>query len=224
MGNSSTKTVSTLMFLIWEIFLCHLSPVKAFEIELQMTGDLNFPGILKMDAGADIKFERLCFLGEDISGLIDVSFLEMLAEKGIPEGNYQVTQALPDEKWPTPNFSPNGALRFLPLSDLPISILGKSGKNGLAIHAKDFFPLAAKLTKNPKMVLFFSAQLFEKLIERWGALRISNWDMGRFQDFYKRNTRSMDQWKVNVEKVVLEPVKTICEPLKVQRKPGATPE
>ena len=224
MGNSSTKTVSALKFLIFGVLLFDLSPVKAFEIKLQMTGDLNFPGILKMDAGADIKFERLCFLGEDTSGLIDVSFLEMLAEKGIPEGNYQVTHALPDEKWPTRTFSPNGALRFSPLSDLPISILGKSGKNGLAIHAKDFFPLAAKLTKNPKMVLFFSDQLFEKLIERWGALRISNWDMGRFQDFYKRNTRSMSQWRVNVEKVVLEPVKTICEPLKVQRKPGAAPE
>ena len=139
MGNSSTKTVSALKFLILGVLLFDLSPVKAFEIKLQMTGDLNFPGILKMDAGADIKFERLCFLGEDTSGLIDVSFLEMLAEKGIPEGNYQVTQALPDEKWPTPNFSPNGALRFLPLSDLPISILGKSGKMDWLFTQKIFF-------------------------------------------------------------------------------------
>ena len=94
MGNSSTKTVSALKFLIWMVFLCDSSPVNGFEIKLQMTGDLNFPGILKMDAGADIKFERLCFLGEDTSGLIDVSFLEMLAEKGIPEGNYQVRPCL----------------------------------------------------------------------------------------------------------------------------------
>ena len=224
MGNSSTQTVLVLKFFVVAILFCHLSTVKAFEIKLQMTGDLNFPGILKMDAGTDIKFERLCFLGEGTSGLIDVSFLEMLAEKGIPEGNYQVTQALPDEKWPTRTFSPNGALRFSPLSDPPISAFSKSGKNGLAIHAKDFFPLAAKLSKNPKMISFFSDQLFEKLIELWGTLRISNWDMGRFQDFYKRNTRSMDQWKVHVEKIALEPVKTICEPLKVQRKPGAAPE
>ena len=224
MGNSSTKTVSALKILIWGILLCDPSPVKAFEIKLKMTGDLSFPGILKMDAGAGIKFERLCFLGEDTSGLIDVSFLEMLAEKGVPEGNYQVTQALPDEKWPTRTFSPNGALRFSPLSDLPISVFTKSGKNGLAIHAKDFFPLATKLSKNPKMISFFSDQLFEKLIELWGTLRISNWDMGRFQDFYKRNTLSIDQWIVHVEKVSLEQVKTICEPLKAQRKPGAAPE
>ena len=50
------------------------------------------------------------------------------------------------------------------------------------------------------MILFFNDQLFEKLMERWGTLRVSNWDMGRFQDFYKRNTRSMGQWKVNVKK------------------------
>ena len=224
MGKSSTKFVLVLKFLIVGVLLCYPLHVKAFEIKLQMTGDLDFPGILKMDAGVDKKFERLCFLGQDASGLIDISFLEALAEKGIPEGNYQVTQALPDEKWPTRTFSPNGALRFSPLPDMPITVLSKSGKNGLAIHAKDFFPLAGKLTKNPKMILFFSDQLFEKLIERWGTLRISNWDMGRFQDFYKRNTRSLGQWKVQVEKVALEPVKKICEPLKVQRKPGASPE
>ena len=223
MGNRSTKTVSVVKFLILWILFCHPSVVKAFEIKLQMTGDLNFPGILKMDAGANKKFGRLCFLGQDTSGLIDVSFLETLA-KEIPEGNYQVSQALPDEKWPTLTFSPNGALRFFPLSDLPVYVLSKSGKNGLAIHAKDFFPLAAKITKNPKMILFFSDQLFEKLIERWGTLRISNWDMGRFQDFYKRNTRTQDQWKAQVEKVALGPVKTICKPLKVKRKLGAASE
>ena len=75
----------------------------------------------------------------------NISFLEMLAEKGIPEGNYQVTQALPDDKWPTRIFSPNGALRFSPLSGLPIPVLRESSKNGLAIHAKDFFPLDAKI-------------------------------------------------------------------------------
>ena len=94
----------------------------------------------------------------------------------------------------------------------------------MAIHAKDFFPLAEKLTQNPKMILFFNDQLFDKLMKRWGTLRVSNWDMGRFQDFYKRNTQSIDQWKVRVEQVPLDPVKSICEPLKVQRKPGAEPE
>ena len=85
-------------------------------------------------------------------------------------------------------------------------------------------PLAEKLTQNPKMILFFNDQLFEKLMERWGTLRVPNWDMGRFQDFYKRNTRSIDQWKARVEQISLDSVKSICEPLKVQRKPGAEPE
>ena len=51
MGNSATKTVSALKFLILGVFVCDPSPIKAFEIKLQMTGDLNFPGILEMDAG-----------------------------------------------------------------------------------------------------------------------------------------------------------------------------
>ena len=177
-----------------------------------------------MNVGMDKKFDRLCFLGQDALGMIDLSFLETLAENGIPEGDYQVAHAFPDERWPVRSFSPNGALRFSPLPELQSAVFKNLGKSGLAIHAKDFFPLAEKLTQNPKMILFFNDQLFEKLMERWGTLRVSNWDMGRFQDFYKRNTQSIDQWKVRVEQVPLDPVKSICEPLKVQRKPGAEPE
>ena len=51
-------------------------------------------------------------ISSNFTGEEPFSFLEMLSEKGIPEGNYQVTQALPDEKWPTRTISPNGALRF----------------------------------------------------------------------------------------------------------------
>ncbi|GIT64743.1 MAG: hypothetical protein Ct9H300mP23_03700 [Nitrospinota bacterium] len=97
------------------------------------------------------------------------------------------------------------------------------GKSGLAIHAKDFFPLAEKLTQNPKMILFFNDQLFEKLMERWGTLRVSNWDMGRFQDFYKRKPNPLTNGK-SCGTGSSRPVKSICEPLKVQRKPGAKPE
>ena len=110
------------------------------------------------------------------------------------------------------------------MSKLQSAVFKNLGKSGLAIHAKDFFPLAEKLTQNPKMILFFNDQLFDKLMKRWGTLRVSNWDMGRFQDFYERNTQSIDQWKVRVERVPLDPVKSICKPLKVQRKPGAEPE
>ncbi len=222
MSNRSTKFFST--FILAGLLLCHSVIANAFNIKIQLTGDVNFPGILKMNAGTDKNFDRLCFLGQDALGLIDISFLEALGESGIPEGDYTVAHALPDEKWPSRSFSPNGALRFSPLPGLESAIFRNAEKSGLAIHAKDFFPLAAKLTQNPKMILFFSDQLFEKLMERWGTLRISNWDMGRFQDFYQRNTQSIDQWKVRVEKVGLDPVKSVCEPLKVQRKLGMPPE
>ncbi|GIT64742.1 MAG: hypothetical protein Ct9H300mP23_03690 [Nitrospinota bacterium] len=43
-----------------------------------------------MNAGMDKKFDRLCFLGQDALGMIDLSFLETLAENGIPEGDYQL--------------------------------------------------------------------------------------------------------------------------------------
>ncbi len=219
----SDSPIKSILISIGIILLTPLI-ADAYKIKLQLTGDVNFPGILKMSAGADKKFDRLCFLGQDALGMIDLSFLETLVENGVPEGRYKVAHALPDEKWPSRSFSPNGALRFSPLPGLQSAVFKSSGKNGFAIHGKDFFPLAAKLTQNPKMILFVSDQLFEKLIERWGTLRISNWDMGRFQDFYKRNTQSIDQWEVRVEKVALDPVKSICEPLKVQRKPGASPE
>ena len=35
---------------------------------------------------------------------------------------------------------------------------------------------------------------------------------------------SDDQWKVRVEQISLDPVKSICDPLKVQRKPSAEPQ
>jgi len=217
MRDSLIKTLFMLAVFLFSPFIAN-----AYEIKLQLTGNTSFPGILKINAGVDKKFDRLCFLGQDALGLIDISFLEALSEDGIPEGSYKVTPALPDEKWPTRTFSPNGALRLSPLPET--EILKIAGKNGLVIHAKDFFPLAAKLTQNPKMILFFSDQLFEQLMQRWGTLRISNWDMGRFHDFYKRNTQAIEQWQVRVEKVDLAPVKSICEPLKVQRKVGAPPE
>ncbi len=221
-SNDPHKSFWFLVLFLGGYFLLNPSTVNAYEIKLKLTGNLNFPGILSMKAAAGKRFERLCFLGQDALGLIDISFLETLAEKGVPEGNYQVIHAVAEERWPDRSFSPNGALRFSPLTES--KVLKTAGKNGLAIHAKDFFPLAAKMTDNPKMIQFFSDQLFEKLMERWGTLRISNWDMGRFQDFYRRNTQSIEQWQVRVESVALGSVKTICEPLKVQRRPGAPPE
>ena len=63
---------------------------------------------------------------------------------------------------------------------------------------RDFFPLAKRLTANPKMIRFFSDQLFEQLSMRWGALWISNWDMDRLHDFYKRHVTRPTEWQVKV--------------------------
>ena len=130
MSNSSTKTVSTLVLFIAGLLLCNPFIANAFKINLQLTGDVNFPGILKVNAGMDKKFDRLCFLGQDALGMIDLSFLETLAENGIPEGDYQIAHAFPDERWPVRSFSPNGALRFSPLPELQPAVF----KNLSLIH------------------------------------------------------------------------------------------
>ena len=205
------------MFLI---AVSYSSSALAFEIVIKLTGHESFPGLVSVDAGTGKKFDRLCLLGTEARGSIDMNFIMTLSEKGIPEGDYQVSKAFPEEKWPTLSFGANGALRFVPQSETLQKSLLTLGKQGLALHARDFYPLAGKMTDNPKMIRFFSNQLFERLAERWGTLRISNWDMGRFHDFYRRNTKSDQQWKIRVTRSALQTVKNICAPLKVQRKPG----
>ena len=79
MGNSSTKTVLPLLLFMAGLLLCNPFIANAFKINLQLTGDVNFPGVLKIDAGMAKKFDRLCFLGQDALGMIDLSFLETLA-------------------------------------------------------------------------------------------------------------------------------------------------
>jgi hypothetical protein len=206
--------VCTFLFII---FLSASS--SAFEIVIKLTGDNEFPGMINVDTGTGLKFGRLCLLGKEARGSIDMNFILTLSEQGVPEGDYYISNAFPEEQWPTSSFSANGALRLVSRSEQAHKVLRNAGKQGLALHARDFFPLAGKMTDNPKMVRFFSDQLFDRLAERWGTLRISNWDMGRFHDFYRRNTKLDEQWKVKVKAGALAPVKKTCAPLKVQRKP-----
>lgn len=189
------------------------------EVTLKLSGSMEFPGIISLRI-EDRHIGRLCFLGEGAHGNLDFDFLQGLARDGIPEGAYRVSDALPEEQWPTKSFSKNGALRLVPGSEQPTKKLAKLGKSGLAVHGRDFYPLAAKMTNNSKMVRFVSDRMFDQLSARWGTLRISNWDMGRFQDFYRRTTVESSQWKVTLLAVDLEEIKKVCEPLKVQRKPG----
>ena len=200
------------------------SQSSAFEIVIKLTGNEEFPGLVRVDAGRGKNIDRVCLLGLEAKGSIDLDFILTLSEQGIPEGDYQVSKAFREEMWPTSSFSANGALRLVPQSEPALAMLRNAGKQGLALHARDFYPLAGKMTDNPRMIRFFSDQLFERLAERWGTLRISNWDMGRFHDFYRRNTASDQQWQVKVKASSLVAVKKICAPLKVQRKPGGPPE
>ena len=205
------------------VFLCLStvflpSPVHGSEIVLRLSGAIDYPGVLSL-RGESHTIDHLCFLGEDAKGNVDVGFLGYLSAAGIPEGEYEITKAHPEEQWPDPTFSRNGALRFEPVSGAARGALATAGKFGLVVHGRDFFPLAVRMTSNPKMVRFFSDQLFAQLSSSWGAFRISNWDMGRLHDFYTRNIVKPETWKMTVEAADPAKIKKTCEPLKVKRKP-----
>jgi hypothetical protein len=194
-------------------------PVIASEILLRLSGKVDFPGILSLQ-GDGHRIDHLCFLGEDAKGNVDLLFLTQMSEVGMPEGQYRISEALPQEQWPEPIFSRNGALRFVAKSAEARKLLQAHSKLGLVVHGRDFFPLAERMTANPKMIRFFSDQLFEQLSMRWGALRISNWDMDRLHDFYKRHVTQPAEWQVKVVAGDPAKIKKTCEPLKVKRKVG----
>ena len=219
--DSRVKTVREkyfqLFFLLSLMFVS--STVSGSEIVLRLTGSSEFPGILLLDDQGD-RLDHVCFLGMDARGNLDDTFLESLARNKVPEGEYAITNPLPEERWPTPAFVKWGALRFVPRSKDTSGWFAKLGKHGLAVHGRDFYPLAAKMTRNSKMVRFISDRLFEELVDGWGALRISNWDMGRLYDYYARFVEKPAEWKARVVMSDLKEIQRACEPLKVQRKPG----
>ena len=89
---------------------------------------------------------------------------------------------------------------------------------GLAVHGRDFYPLVVPRVKNKTMVGFYNGKLFDGLRRHWGALRISNWDMGRLWDFWERVTPSPEAWKVKVVTADAEEVRKQCKPPVVKRK------
>ena len=211
------KKYFQLFFLLGLIFVS--STASGSEIVLRLTGSLEFPGILSLGDQGD-RLGHVCFLGTDARGNLDDTFLESLAIDRVPEGEYAITNPLPEERWPTPAFVKWGALRFAPRSKDTFGWFAKLGKRGLAVHGRDFYPLASKMTQNSKMVRFISDRLFEELVDGWGALRISNWDMGRLYDYHARFVEKPAEWKVRVVMSNLKEIQSTCEPLKVQRKPG----
>ncbi len=196
---------------------------QGVEITVGLTGDLEYPGLFTLK-GERQEAGRLCFLSEEAHGNLDPEFLEILSGQGVPEGVYRVSPALPEEQWPVGEFVKFGALRLVPESETAARQLNALNKKGIAVHGRDFYPLAVRVTENSRMVRFVSDRLFEQLALGWGALRISNWDMGRLYDFYSKTTAAKERWNVRVKRVELESVRRVCEPLKVQRRLGMPPE
>ena len=215
------KKYFQLFFLLGLIFVS--STASGSEIVLRLTGSSDFPGTLSLGDQGD-RLGHVCFLGTDARGNLDDTFLESLVIDRVPEGEYAITNPLPEERWPTPAFVKWGALRFAPRSKDTFGWFAKLGKRGLAVHGRDFYPLASKMTQNSKMVRFISDRLFEELVDGWGALRISNWDMGRLYDYDARFVEKPIEWKVRVVISNLQEIQSTCEPLKVQRKPGGPME
>ncbi len=214
---STTHWIAACVLLLWS------GTGQGAEISVGLTGDLEYPGLFTLK-GEGQEAGRLCFLSEEAHGYLDPEFLGTLSAGGIPEGAYRVSPALPEEQWPVGEFVKFGALRLLPETEAAAQQLAALDKKGIAVHGRDFYPLAVRVTDNSKMVRFVSDRLFEQLSGRWGALRISNWDMGRLYDFYSKTSAARESWNVRVVRAELATVRNICEPLKVQRRLGMPPE
>jgi len=197
------------------------SPVsgEAANIVVRLSGDLQYPGYFSLDVEGH-HINHLCFLGSGAKGQVDRAFLKHLSQSGIPEGEYVVSPPLREEKWPSRSFVKNGALRLIPVSMQSQGVLAQYELNGIAVHGRDFYPLVVPLVKDKRMVRFYSDQLFDRLKSHWGPLRISNWDMGRLHDTWKRIQSAPDQLQARVEEVSAEQAKRLCQPPFTQRKPG----
>ncbi len=194
------------------------TPVLGSEITLRLSGDAEYPGVLSLKK-CNKEIKRLCVVGVQGKGQIDRAFIRKLSGMEIPAGEYKVTGPLPEENWPAGTFLKNGALRFLPVTADGRKKIQPTGRNGLAIHGRDFYPVVMPLAEKKELVEFYNDLLFERLIRRWGALRITNWDMDRLYDFWSRNTASPDEWKVHVQAITQEKIRKLCQPPIVKRKP-----
>ena len=62
------------------------------------------------------------------------------------------------------------------------------------------------------MINFYNDLLFERLQNHWGTLRISNWDMGRLADSWKKMNRLPTQWHVKIVQARPEEIEKLCKP------------
>jgi len=207
----ATRIISILLVFIIQIVFITPALCQDSKIIVRLSGDINYPGDLSV-FNETIKLKKVCFLGVDAKGKIDKDFLKLISTKGIPEGSYEVVAPFPSEKWPVDHFVKNGALRLKIIPGSGLSILKSSGKKGIAIHGRDFYPILDGILKNKIMINFYNDQLFEGLKKIWGPLRISNWDMGRLADSWIKMNRVAIKWKVQVVKVIPQEIKSFCKP------------
>ena len=207
-------------FAVWvgvALIMC-ATPALGSEMVVRLSGDVEYPGVLSLKK-EEKEIKRLCFVGVQGKGQVDRGFIRKVAQMEIPAGEYGVTGPLPEENWPAGIFLKNGALRLQPASKGAQNRIQKTGRKGLAIHGRDFYPIVMPLAKKKRLVNFYNDLLFERLTRHWGALRITNWDMDRLYDFWSRNTESPEEWKVRVLSVPKETIRKLCKPPVVKRKP-----
>jgi hypothetical protein len=216
-STSYTYFISILLVFIIHIVFIPPALSQDSKILVRLSGDINYPGDLSV-LNKNIKLKKVCFLGVDAKGKIDKDFLKLISIKGIPEGNYKVVPPFPNEKWPVGSFIKNGALRLMIIAGPGLSTLNSSGKKGIVIHGRDFYPILDGILKNKTMINFYNDQLFEGLKTIWGPLRISNWDMGRLADSWIKMNKVAIKWKVRVIKVIPQEIKSFCKPPIIKRK------
>lgn len=185
---------------------------EVHQIEILLARELDHPGFIRLSADGET-LDALCILGVAAKGNLDREFLQTLARSDLPREPLVPTPPLSEERWPVTDFIRDGALRLQPAAG------GRflKTRHGLVIHGRDFFPLLMPILKDKKMIRFYDRQLFQRLGRYWGPLRISNWDMNRLLDFWKRHTRNPGQWRARVAVVDPAAIHKRCRPPKVKR-------
>lgn len=187
-------------------------------LTVHLSGDLNYPGYLSASGKSD-SIKLICLLGKDAKGNIAPEFLENLKKNGIPKGEYAVSQPLSEELWPEARFVKSGALRLKAVSSFAIKFFSRIDKQGIAIHGRDFYPVLQRHLKNKKMIAFYNREFFDRVRSAWGPIRITNWDMGRFFDFWKRNLNQDTSWTFSVSVIPQMESISRCKSPVTKRKP-----
>ncbi len=200
---------------VFPLLLLGLSKGFCAQATIWLAKDVNYPGWVSWESDS-LKIDHLCFLGKSAKGLLDDKSLDVLAKNDIPEGEYMISDSIPEEKWPKSPFVKNSALRFKPISPQAVKAFKKETFVGFTIHGKDFFPLVTMYVKDSKMIEFYNKQFFKNLTSRWRGLRISNWDMDRLYDFWTKVSIPQSQWKVEIKQVEALISEKKCKPSAVK--------